>query len=99
MLMDCVPGDVLLKKSQHSSCKTIILASNIVAKNCDFQVNNSFFLLFICFFFLKEGYCNVTTMCKFCSYKQDSIQMCLLLLLPTPPVSLPTTQRHFDWAE
>ena len=35
------PGDVLLKKSQYSSCKIIILATNIVAKNCDFQLNNS----------------------------------------------------------
>ena len=34
MLMDCVSGDVLLKKRQYTSCKLIILATNVAVNGC-----------------------------------------------------------------
>ena len=85
MLMDCVPGDVLLKKSQYSSCKIIILPTNIAVNGCDHAVD------------IKSSRFMYRQKCS-CSYKQDGIQMCLLPLLATTPTSLPTTQKHFDWA-
>ena len=85
MLMDCVPGDFLLKKSQYTSCKIIILAANIALNGCDHAAD----IKFPSFMYRRK--------CSY-SYKHDDIQMCLLPLLPTTPASLPTTQKHFDWA-
>ena len=42
MLMDCVPGDVLLKKRQYSSRRVIILATNIILNGCDHAVDIRF---------------------------------------------------------
>ena len=42
MLIDCVPGDVLLKKSQYSSCPIVILATNIAENGCDHAVDIKF---------------------------------------------------------
>ena len=42
MLMDCVSGDVLLKKRQYSSWKIFILATNIAVNGCDRAVDIKF---------------------------------------------------------